>query len=433
MTASSPVTQSFLEDLRRRLRGVLPSPRAVPSDGWPLITARMLTNFSSGFLTVMLTIYLAIAGLSPLTIGLIVSTQGLVGGLLSIPIAMLADNLGRKRFIVLGLLMSGLAGLVFLLTLDPILLFLGASVMGLSTASANAPFVAMLAGETTSEEGRNQAFALLSFLAGLAYAFGALAAATPTTIFAPFFGLGPVDSFRPLFLVQFVLGVAASLLVHIRVSGGRAARPSGARSWRSFVKVPRKSMPVIVRLSILGLIGLGAGVILPLFSLWFYLRFHLDVAVIAPYFSAMNFLTSFASLISPRLARQHGSVTAIVATQITSVALLVSIPFMPTYVLAGFTMIARNVFMNMAGPIQTSFTMGLVAPDERATASSIINTFDAVPRAFGPSMGGYLFTLGLLSVPFFITGVMYTSSITSFYFLFRRMRPAASGPRGPAG
>ena len=409
-------------------RGVLPSARAVPADGWPLIAARMLTNFSSGFLTVMLTIYLVIAGMSPLTIGFVVSTQGLVGGLLSIPIAMLADNFGRKRFIVLGLLMSGLAGLVFLLTLDPVLVFAGAAMMGLSTANANAPFVAMLTGQTTSEDNRNQTFAMLSFLAGIAYASGSLAAAAPTAVFAPYFGLGAVDSFRPLFAVQFFLGLAAALLVHLRVRDVRGPRPAGRRSWRSLVKVPRKSMPVIVRLSILGLIGLGAGVILPLFSLWFYLRFHLDVAVIAPYFSAMSFLTAFASLLSPRLARQHGSVVAIVGTQISSVALLVSIPFMPTYVLAGLLMIARNVMMNMAGPIQTSFTMGLVAPDERATASSIINTFDAVPRAFGPSMGGYFFTLGLLSLPFFVTGVMYASSIASFYFLFRNLRPPAADP-----
>ena len=432
MSSTASPDPSLFQRVSRTAQGVLPSARAIPADAWPLIAARMLTNFSSGFLTVMLTIYLAIAGMSPLTIGLVVSTQGLVGGLLSIPIAMLADNFGRKRFIVLGLLMSALAGVVFLLTLDPVLVFAGAAMMGVSTANANAPFVAMLAGQTSSEDNRNQTFAMLSFLAGIAYASGSLAAAAPTTIFAPYFGLGAVDSFRPLFFIQSLLGVAAALIVHLRVRDVREATPEGLRPRRSFMRLPRKSMPIIVRLSVLGLIGLGAGVILPLFSLWFYLRFHLDVSVIAPYFGAMNFLTAFASLLAPRLARDHGSVVAIVGTQISSVALLVSIPFMPTYMLAGVLMIARSVLMNMAGPIQTSFTMGLVAPDERATASSIINTFDAVPRAFGPSMGGYFFSLGLLGLPFFVTAIMYVSSITSFYFLFRNMHPAATVPPGAA-
>ena len=70
--------------------------------------------------------------------------------------------------------------------------------------------------------------------------------------------------------------------------------------------------------------------------------------------------------------------------------------------------------------------MGLIAPDERATANSIINTFDAFPRAWGPSIGTWLFSLGLLDLPFFITGAMYVGSIFSFYFIFRNLKPVSS-------
>lgn len=103
----------------------------------------------------------------------------------------------------------------------------------------------------------------------------------------------------------------------------------------------------------------------------------------------MTFGVSIAGLFTPKIASTRGSVSIIVMTQLSSIALLVAIPFLANYALAGAAMVGRNILMNMSLPIQKSYHMGLFDPNERASAYSFVNTFDAVPRALGASIAGY--------------------------------------------
>lgn len=410
----------------------IPSIGRIGSEARALILVGAAINFGGAFYFVALSVYLSVAGFNPTTIGLLLAVESVVGFTFAIPMAMLSDIHGRKPFFIIGVLMASISGVILYFSLNLALIVLAAILSGLANSLLGAPAGALLAEKAANDAERNDVFTLWSFYSGIANAIGALVSGALPALFQTYFAFNAVSSFHPLFALSAFIGMLAILFIHFNIHEKvqhnvgpitNVSSKKSAGSYRSFIKIPRKSSPVVFKFSVLGLIGLGAGLIIPLFPLWFHLRFNLDISVIGPLFSAMLFVTAFGSLFTPALARRRGSVTAIVLTQISSIPLLIFIPFAPNYALAGVAMVTRNMFMNVSSPIQHSFQMGLIYPDERATATSIIQTFDAVPRAFAPAIGGYMFSLGLLSLPFFFTAVLYTASILLFYILFRNVKP----------
>jgi len=170
------------------------------------------------------------------------------------------------------------------------------------------------------------------------------------------------------------------------------------------------------------MIGLGAGVLVRIFPLWFYLRYNTNVDVLGPLFSITQFLTAVASLTTPSMAKVMGEIKTIVYTEGVSIAILIAMPFMPLYYLAGVLYALRSLLMNMSAPIQNSFIMSLIPENERALASSIINFFDSLPRSFGPFISGLFIQLGYLNLPFFFTATLYSFSVAGFYILFRKAK-----------
>ena len=406
----------------RQPSGILPSFRGINSDARNLILSIALISFGTGIVYVTLALYLYAAGFSTTLIGIVSSTQFVAAVLTGIPVAMLADAYGRKKILAINLFLMGLAGMIWFLTGNLTAVLLGAFLFGMANSSSVSPFNALLTQKTKDERNRNDVFAILGFAGGIANGFGALASSSSTLVFHNYFGLSSVNSFRPLFLLEFVLCFSALIVIMTRVDEIHVAKNSKKSRKKLSFKLPKKSMPVVWKLSILGLIGLGAGLIVPLFALWFELKFGIGISVIGPLFSIVTFGVSIAGLFTPKIASKRGSVSTIVMTQLSSVALLVVIPFLANYALAGAAMVGRNILMNMSLPIQRSYYMGLFDPSERASAYSIVNTFDAVPRAWGPSIAGYLFSLGEYNTPFYITSVLYFAAISSFYFIFRNLK-----------
>ncbi|MDG7006977.1 MAG: MFS transporter [Nitrososphaerota archaeon] len=410
------------------MSSLLTSIRESNVDAKYLIAASALVNFAGGYFMVARPVYLYAAGISPTMIGILISVQSFLGVVFGIPIAMLSDTLGRKRFVVFGLLLDAAGSFIYFSSLNIILLVVAQIFFGIVVASASSPFLALFTEKTTSEN-RNSMFVILSFISGVSTGAGNFLSGLPATI-AKLFDLGQVDSFRPLFLASSVASLIAAFLVAKKVSETRRKGEigsSGGNSLRGLFKIPRKSLGTVKKFSVVGLIGFGAGLIIPLFPLWYNLRFGVGVSVIGPLFGSMMLITSIASLFTPAMVKKTNTILTIVMTQASSVILLVLVPLSPNYLLAGTVMVARSVLMNMSGPVQQSFTMSLVHPDERATATSIIQLFDSIPRAYAPTIGGYLFSVGSLDLPFFVTAALYLTSTTLFYLLFRKARPLPEG------
>lgn len=378
-----------------------------------LILSSMIYSLAQGFLFVDLTVYLNNVGYSSFSIGLILSVRTFVGSVLMIFVAILSDMLGRKKFVILGRFLSLTGFIIYALTYDFSWIMLVAIITGISFASTSSSFLAWFTEKTDVKE-RNLAFATNSFLTGTFMAFGMLMGSLPIIIMN-YFRLSLFDSYRIIFILSSIL-ITISTILLIKIS-------EKYKGTRNFDVIPRKSFRFVMKLSMLGLIGLGAGVIIQLFPLWFYLKFGINVDILGPIFAISQIVTSAASFTTPYIASKIGSIRTIAFTQAASIVILIIMPFLASYIFAGILFVLRNALMNMSSPIMNAFTMSFIPEEERAKGSAIINTFDAIPRSIGPSIGGYFFDLGMLDVPFFITATLYSISTILFFRMFRNVEP----------
>lgn len=402
----------------RSLRSAFPSTSGVSRESGYLIAASFLINFGGGYFIVARPVYLHEIGFDPTIIGILITIQGLLGVALSIPVAMLSDVVGRKRFVVYGLLLDALGSFLFFYSTDLALLITAQVVFSFVAASAGAPFVAFFT-ETTTSENRNDLFVLLGFAGGIAISLGSFGSGLPPWL-GQVLGTTEASAFRILFLAVAASSLAAGLVAQFFVSEKRTTIAGGRISLRGAIKLPKKSLGVVKKFSIVSLTGMGAGMLIPLLPLWYTLRFGVDVSAIGPLYGLIFLMTAIASLFTPALARRKGSIFTIVVPDLAGVAVLLAMPFAPGYLLAGGLMVVRSLLANMYTPIYESFMMGKIDPEERATSSSIIQMFDNIPRAYASGIGGYLFSLGLLDLPFFITGALYVVSDSLLYVFFRK-------------
>ena len=143
-----------------------------------LFSTRIIRLFCYGFLSVVLALYLAEAGLSEGQIGLLFTLTLLGDALITLWLTTVADRFGRKRTLILGALLMAGAGLAFVLTRNVILL-VSAAIVGVISPSGNeiGPFLSIEQAALTqliSNKSRTRFFAWYALVGSLATATGAL-------------------------------------------------------------------------------------------------------------------------------------------------------------------------------------------------------------------------------------------------------------------
>ncbi|ACP46594.1 hypothetical protein YG5714_2348 [Sulfolobus islandicus Y.G.57.14] len=79
----------------------------------------------------------------------------------------------------------------------------------------------------------------------------------------------------------------------------------------SRVTLKISSFKILGKLSTEAIIGLGAGVLLPMLSLWFNLRFHVTASSLSPIYAISEITLALSTLFSPILASTLGRIRAI--------------------------------------------------------------------------------------------------------------------------
>ncbi|WP_252901571.1 MFS transporter [Vulcanisaeta sp. JCM 14467] len=168
------------------------------------------------------------------------------------------------------------------------------------------------------------------------------------------------------------------------------------------------------------LIGLGAGVIIPLFSLWFYLKFHVNIASLGVVYAISNATLALGTLMAPSISRlMRSRVASVVMLEGLATGVLAIMPSIYDLPLLLALFIVRNTLMNMANPLLTSLINELVPREERGRVFGIWNMISSIPRAVGPGIGGYLMDIGYLDLPLYITSALYATAVVLFYALLR--------------
>jgi MFS family permease len=406
-------------------------PEASPRPGRDiplLFTTRIVRLFCYGFLSVVLALYLAQAGLDEKQIGLLFTLTLAGDAAISLLLTTSADRFGRRRTLIAGALLMIGAGVVFIVTRNPILL-MAAAIIGVISPSGNeiGPFLSVeQAGLTQLLPGgrRTQAFAWYNLSGSFATAVGALTGGWLAQ-FLQNGGLSAYDSYRAV-LMGYALGGTILVVLFLLVSAAIEVPRETLRTATKRTLGLHRSRGVVLRLSILfALDAFGGGLVVQsLVAYWFHVRFGIEAGLIGSIFFGANLLAGISALLAGWLAKKIGLINTMVFTHIPSNILLMLVPLMPSLPLAIGILLARFSISQMDVPTRQSYTMAVVAPDERSAASGVTTIARSVGAALSPSLAGIFLSVPLLlSAPFFLSGGLKIIYDLLLYRNFRRLKP----------
>ncbi len=391
-----------------------------------LFTTRIIRLFFYGFLSIALALYLAQAGMSEEQIGLLL-TLILVGDAgRSLWLTTTADRLGRRRSLRIGALLMILAGVVFAMTRQPIFLMI-VGIVGIVSPSGNeiGPFLSIeqaALSQLLPNERRTQVYAWYNLVGSFATATGALCGGLLANTLQHN-GMNALDSYRVIVVGYAAGGVVLTVLFSLL---------SPAVEWSpnlQQVEVQRilglhRSRGVVARLSALFALDSFAGgfVVQSIIAYWFHLRFGVDIGVLGGLFFGANLLAGISALLATRIAQSIGLINTMVFTHIPSNILLCVVPLMPNFPLAAAVLLLRFSISQMDVPTRQSYTMAVVAPDERSAASGITTIARSAGSALAPALSG-LVLASPVGYPFFVAGGLKIIYDLLLYSSFRSRPP----------
>lgn len=374
-----------------------------------LFTTRILRMFGYGFLSVVLALYLAQRGLSEGEIGLLLTLTLAGDAVITLWLTTKADRMGRRRMLVFGAGLMIMAGVIFSLTGNFILLVVTA-IIGVISPSGNeiGPFLSIeqaALSQLLPDEKRTGTFAWYNLVGSFATATGALAGGGLAQLLQAG-GYTPLDSYRAVVLGYTLIGVVLGDLFLLLSQAVEAPRQEGEIPIQRRLGL-HKSRRVVFKLSSLFAIDAFAGglVVQSMVAYWFNIKFGVQPAVLGSIFFGANVLAGISALSAVWIAKRIGLINTMVFTHIPSNILLILVPLMPTLPLAITALLLRFSISQMDVPTRQSYTMAVVAPDERSAAMGVTSIARSVGATLSPAITGQLLTAqGLIGAPFLIAG-----------------------------
>lgn len=159
-------------------------------------------------------------------------------------------------------------------------------------------------------------------------------------------------------------------------------------------------------------------------AFWFHRRFGVDPALLGGIFFGANLLAGVSALAAASLARRIGLIKTMVFTHLPSNLLLMLVPLMPTLPLAIGVLLLRFSISQMDVPTRQSYTMAMVAPEERSAASGVTGVARTIGAGVSPAFTGLLLANpALLGAPFMIAGGIKVIYDLLLFISFQAVRP----------
>jgi MFS family permease len=384
--------------------------------------------FGYGFLSVVLALYLAQRGLSEAEIGLLLTLTLAGDATITLWITTTADRMGRRRMLIFGAGLMIMAGVIFSLTGNYILLVVTA-IIGVISPSGNeiGPFLSIeqaALSQLLPNERRTQTFAWYNLVGSFATATGALAGGGLAQLLQSG-GYSPLNSYRTVVLGYALIGV---VLLDLFLLLSQAVE---APKFKEVIPIQRKlglhkSRRVVLRLSSLFAIDAFAGglVVQSMVAYWFNIKFGVQPAILGSIFFGANILAGISALSAAWIAKRIGLINTMVFTHIPSNILLILVPLMPTLPLAIAALLLRFSISQMDVPTRQSYTMAVVSPDERSAAMGVTSIARSVGATLSPAITGQLLAFpSLIGAPFVIAGGLKIIYDLLMWRGFRAVKP----------
>jgi MFS family permease len=405
---------------------------SLPSDGNFLFITRLARMFAYGFLSVVLVLYLEQIGLNQVRIGLLLTLTLIGDTLISLWITTNADRVGRRRMLIVGALLMVFAGILFAMTRNFVFLLVAATIGVISPSGYEVgPFLSIeqaALSQIVPDKKRTKIFAWYNLVGSFATALGALAGGSLVQGLMDT-GMSALGSYRVIVIGYAAIGAMMGglftrLSPAVEVPTVNGSTPSTSAFKKRFGL--HRSKGVVLKLSALFSIDAFAGgfVLQSILAYWFHVRFNVQPALLGAIFFGANVLAGVSALTAAWVASKIGLIRTMVFTHIPSNILLILVPLMPSLPLAIGVLLLRFSISQMDVPTRQSYTMAVVAPDERSAAAGITGIARTTGASLSPVVTGPLLAnAALLSLPFFLSGGLKIIYDLMLYRNFKSIKP----------
>ncbi|MBN2230267.1 MAG: MFS transporter [Candidatus Thorarchaeota archaeon] len=372
--------------------------------------------FANGINSVVFNLYLEGDGIhSADFIGFFLSISMFATAGISFIAGLVTDRSSRKQIILLANLISFICVAIQYLTLDSLALVSSAVLIGLSGAFSQVAWSPYITDLSTDEErahlfGFSQGIALLAVFAG--NLFGGFLPGLFSSI------LGVLPESIPAYRLTLLFTLIPSLISLFLIILMSSDTPTSSTTQLSIKNVTNWSF-IGKYATTVTTVGLGAGVIVMFFNLFFKYQFSASSELIGIIFGINTIILSSGNFIAPWLADRIGKVKTVVFTEALSIPFLLMIGLADSLPLAVTGYVARSVLMNMSGPVSNALFMEGLTKEERATAVGVVRTGDSLVRGIAANIGGWLLAMGLYRIPYFLVAGLYVLAIILFYTFFK--------------
>jgi MFS family permease len=391
-----------------------------------IYAAGFLRSLGVGLMGVVLGIYLFRSGLSSTAIGLIIA-MGLAGSATATAlITITADQIGRKRFLVLLSLLSAVGGMsLVLLPSLPLLAtmaFIGMlNGTGTDRSAAFALDQAIVPG-LVSDMRRTWTLAWYNVLLDGGGSLGALSAGLPLLLQRQM-ALTVLMSYRPVFFGYCVLCIVVAA-IYLSLSHASEVRSRKTMECVSSGITSESKKAVAKITALFSLDAFGGGFLTDaLVAYWFFRRFGVAERDMGIIFFAVHLLNAGSHLGAAWLARHIGLVNTMVFTHLPSSIFLMAVPFAPSLKWAILLFLCREALVEMDVPTRQSYVAALVKPNERTFASGTTNLARNVFWAVGSGIAGLAMQTLRFSAPLLIGGGAKVCYDILLFRSFRQLKP----------
>ncbi|OJV64301.1 MAG: hypothetical protein BGO41_11775 [Clostridiales bacterium 38-18] len=359
-------------------------------------------------------IYVKELGYSESVVGTLLSLRQLSVGVTAFLITWIAARIGYKKTLIFGLFVVGLSSIAIvsydnLLWMSVVSVFFGLGQAAMLTVES--PFIY----DQTSSEERVHAFSLTFATRNAAFMTGSLATGYLTDLFTIKFGVGILPIRYALILVSLMSIIAIVPLSQLKSKPMAEQKRLNLKEIKGFFT----SFNVLF-LAYTGIIGLGAGLIVPFFGV--YLKYMLDTTegIVGLILSFAQLGTVIGGLVVPMLDKRIGNYKTIIITQLLSIPLLVAIGLPQGLVVVAIAFFLRSSLMNMGQPLIRNISMHIVEDQHRPLMSAMRAMMNNITRALGIYVGGAMMAKYGYNSPYTLTIVFYLIATWLFYSLFKR-------------
>jgi MFS family permease len=390
-----------------------------------LMISRGVRAFAFSYLGVVFTIYLSQLGYPTITVGFVVTMAYASAAVLTAVWGYLSDRYGRKNILILLAALTIVSNVIYIFFSHLFFIIAAVVIANVGAGGSGAggqgggpmsPVEQALLAEKCTAENRNKVFSTNAFVGSMMGALGALVSGVPQHL-QERWGWEPILSYKPLFVLTILFSIVL-IFAYSKIDEHHVPKK------RVKKQLVTKANAFVIKMSLLGMVdNLGGGLISPLISYWFFLRYGVELKSLGFMFFLSYFLAAMSFLTAPLIARRIGVVRTMSFSHGLASVIWLTLPLAPTFPVAAALTILRSYLAYMDNPLRSSFIMGVVRPEDRGAAAGFTTLSRHVPVAVSPTLSAYLMQAFSLNVPVFLGGFLQLSHDCIFYFLFRDVKP----------